>query len=116
MPKARTDDRLYRHYVADSGKFETECYAIRQLRLVPSAHQVEKENIPDDVRDVPAAWIGRPRAAELWTSDPDPDKAYALLLSSAEKDLETARGRLAVYENVYAKLARAERRPGDAGE
>lgn len=116
MPKTKTNDMLYRHYVTDDGKFKTARYAIRQRRLVPSAYQVEREAGPDDIRDVPAAWIGRPRAAELWTSDPDPDKAYALLLSSAEKDLETARGRLAVYENIYAKLVRAERRPGDAGK
>lgn len=109
--KKKQAQRLYRHYVDGSGRFMTEKYRILQLMLVPLAYKIEQDGVPGSERDVPAAWIGRPRAAELWTRDPDPEKAYAALLGSARKDLDDARGRLAMYERLYEKLSAAERRP-----
>lgn len=113
MAKAKTNDRLYRHYVDGNGAFRTECYSIAQLLLVPSAYRLVRGDARDETVDIPAAWVGNPRAAELWTADPDPDRAYDKLLSSAKKDMETARGRLAVYEGLYEKLKNAERRRAD---
>lgn len=110
---ARTNDTLYRHYVDKAGAFRTERYKILQLMLIPSAYRIVPDGTDGDARDLPAGWVGVPRAAELWTADPDPDKAYGKLLSSAKKDMETARGRLAVYEGLYEKLKNAERRHAD---
>ena len=110
MPK--TNDKLYRHYADGCGTFRTERYAIVSLKLIPSAYCVKPDSGGDAI-DVPSAWVGSPRAAELWTTEPDPDKAYRILLESAEKDLANARGRLAVYEGLYEKIKNSERRCAD---
>lgn len=103
----RPNNKLYRHYIGGNGKLATECWLVENRAFTGPAYPLVSESDPERTMRLPSSWIGAPRAAELWTTDGDPQSAYAVLLAAAKKDLETAKGRLGVYENLYARLRAA---------
>lgn len=103
----KPDSKLYRHYVGADGKFATEAWTVEKKSFQGQKYSVRSDADPDKAMDVPMAWVNVPRAAELWTFRSDPKDAYTLLLSSAEKDLANAQGRLDVYDGLCKKLRAA---------
>lgn len=109
MPKQteKHDTKLYRHYVDADGKFATESWTVEKKSFNRQVYDARNDADPGSTIEVPLAWIGCPRAAELWSLDADPDAAYMQMLSSAAKDLSNAQGRLEVYDGLYRKLQAA---------
>ncbi len=105
MTKSEQQKKYYR-FKAMPGGLTCEGYTQESLDIIAGRMRL----VPDlggEPVSVDTRWLEKPRAAELWTKDSDPNKAYARLLASAERDAENARGRLAVYDRLLGQIQSA---------
>lgn len=89
-----------------NGQFTKKEYGIKGFRLFGGQYDL----VGADGREstCSASWLEVPRAASLWTADPDPGRAYNVLLTSAQKDLQSAADRMKVFAAVLDRIMDAD--------